>query len=115
MLRIILTNNFSTIGIGAGQPSRIDSCKIATSKAKRFQPKKIKDSIAPRIKRLIAYPIREGSRINRSVNKQTLDIKKDSLNHYRTNRISASGSICFLLLVLDLLLKELNKTRVYII
>ena len=43
---IILTNNFSTIGIGAGQPSRIDSCKIATSKAKRFQPKKIKDSIA---------------------------------------------------------------------
>ena len=43
---IILTNNFSTIGIGAGQPSRIDSCKIATNKAKKFQPKKIKESIA---------------------------------------------------------------------
>ena len=43
---IVLTNNFSTIGIGAGQPSRIDSCKIATQKAKKFQFKKIKKSIA---------------------------------------------------------------------
>ena len=43
---IILTNNFSTIGIGAGQPSRLDSCKIASQKAKQFQPKKIKNSIA---------------------------------------------------------------------
>ena len=25
---IVLCNNFSTIGIGAGQPSRLDSCKI---------------------------------------------------------------------------------------
>ena len=43
---IVLTNNFSTIGIGAGQPSRLDSCKIATEKAKKFQPTKIKNSIA---------------------------------------------------------------------
>tara|TARA_B100000959_G_scaffold181912_1_gene190204 strand:- start:584 stop:2134 length:1551 start_codon:yes stop_codon:yes gene_type:complete len=43
---IILTNNFSTIGIGAGQPSRLDSCKIATQKAKKFQPEKLKNSIA---------------------------------------------------------------------
>ena len=43
---IILTNNFSTIGVGAGQPSRLDSCKIATKKAKNFQPSKIKNSIA---------------------------------------------------------------------
>ena len=43
---IILTNNFSTIGIGAGQPSRLDSCKIASQKAKQFQPGKIKNSIA---------------------------------------------------------------------
>jgi phosphoribosylaminoimidazolecarboxamide formyltransferase/IMP cyclohydrolase len=43
---IILCNGFSTIGIGAGQPSRIDSCKIATQKAKQFQPSKIKNSIA---------------------------------------------------------------------
>ena len=43
---IVLCNNFSTIGIGAGQPSRLDSCKIAVQKAKKFQPSKIKNSIA---------------------------------------------------------------------
>ena len=43
---IILCNNFSTIGIGAGQPSRLDSCRIATQKAKRYQPSKIKNAIA---------------------------------------------------------------------
>ena len=43
---IILCNNFSTIGVGAGQPSRLDSCKIATQKAKQFQSSKIKNSIA---------------------------------------------------------------------
>tara|TARA_B110000967_G_scaffold182967_1_gene201294 strand:- start:386 stop:1936 length:1551 start_codon:yes stop_codon:yes gene_type:complete len=43
---IVLTNNFSTIGIGAGQSSRLDSCKIATQKAKQFQADKIKNSIA---------------------------------------------------------------------
>ena len=43
---IVLCNNSSTIGIGAGQPSRLDSCKIAIQKAKQFQPKKIKNSVA---------------------------------------------------------------------
>ena len=43
---IVLCNNFSTVGIGAGQPSRLDSCKIAVQKAKQFQPSKIKNSIA---------------------------------------------------------------------
>jgi len=43
---IVLTNNFSTIGIGAGQSSRLDSCKIASQKAKQFQSSKIKNSIA---------------------------------------------------------------------
>ena len=43
---IVLCNNFSTIGIGGGQPSRIDSCKIAVQKAKKFQLSKIKNSIA---------------------------------------------------------------------
>jgi phosphoribosylaminoimidazolecarboxamide formyltransferase/IMP cyclohydrolase len=43
---IVLTNNFSTIGIGAGQPSRLDSCKIAVQKARLFQKSKIKNSIA---------------------------------------------------------------------
>ncbi|MBA1338244.1 MAG: phosphoribosylaminoimidazolecarboxamide formyltransferase / IMP cyclohydrolase [Pelagibacterales bacterium] len=43
---IVLTNSFSTIGIGAGQPSRLDSCKIAVQKAKQFQISKIKNCIA---------------------------------------------------------------------
>ena len=43
---IVISNNFSTIGIGAGQPSRLDSCKIATEKARKFLPKKLKNSIA---------------------------------------------------------------------
>tara|TARA_B100001250_G_scaffold414314_1_gene451892 strand:- start:5348 stop:6898 length:1551 start_codon:yes stop_codon:yes gene_type:complete len=43
---IVLVNNFSTIGIGGGQPSRLDSCKIAAQKAKKFHPKSLKNSIA---------------------------------------------------------------------
>ncbi len=43
---IVLCRNFSTIGIGAGQPSRLDSCKIAVQKARKFQPSKIRNSIA---------------------------------------------------------------------
>ena len=38
---IVLTKNSATIGIGSGQPSRLDSCKIAIDKMKKFQ--KIKD------------------------------------------------------------------------
>ena len=43
---IVITNKFSTIGIGAGQPSRLDSCKIAVQKAKLFQKNKIRNSVA---------------------------------------------------------------------
>ena len=43
---IVLCNNFSTIGIGAGQPSRLDSCKLAIQKARQFQSGKIKNSVA---------------------------------------------------------------------
>ena len=43
---IVLTKNFSTIGIGAGQSSRLDSCKLATQKAKKFHPGKISGCIA---------------------------------------------------------------------
>lgn len=43
---IVLANKRSTIGIGAGQPSRIDSCKIATEKALEFVPEKIIHSVA---------------------------------------------------------------------
>ena len=43
---IILVNNKSTIGIGSGQPSRVDSCKIASHKALQFVPEKIINSVA---------------------------------------------------------------------
>ncbi len=33
---IVLSNNNSTVGIGSGQPSRLDSCKIAVDKMKKF-------------------------------------------------------------------------------
>ncbi len=43
---IIITKNLSTIGIGSGQPSRLDSCKIAIAKAKKFHKSKIRGSTA---------------------------------------------------------------------
>ena len=43
---IVISKNSSTIGIGAGQPSRVDSCKIAVEKGTKFQPKKLKNSVA---------------------------------------------------------------------
>ena len=42
---IVLTKNSSTVGIGSGQPSRIDSCKIAINKMKKFQKIKQNDII----------------------------------------------------------------------
>ena len=43
---IVVVKDSSTIGIGAGQQNRLDSCKIATQKAKRFQPRNLINSIA---------------------------------------------------------------------
>ena len=43
---IVLVNNKSTIGIGAGQSSRLDSCKIASNKAMEFLPNKLINSVA---------------------------------------------------------------------
>ena len=43
---IVLVNGKSTIGIGAGQPSRLDSCKIASKKALQFVPDKITNAVA---------------------------------------------------------------------
>ena len=43
---IVITKDNATIGIGAGQQNRLDSCKIATQKAKKFQSKKLYNSIA---------------------------------------------------------------------
>ena len=43
---IVLVNGKSTIGIGAGQPSRLDSCKISSNKAQEFVPEKLSNSVA---------------------------------------------------------------------
>lgn len=43
---IVIANNLSTIGIGAGQPSRVDSCKIAIEKALKFSPEYLPYSVA---------------------------------------------------------------------
>ena len=40
---IVLATNETTVGIGSGQPSRLDSCQIAIDKMKKF--KKIKDEV----------------------------------------------------------------------
>ena len=42
---IVITNKDSTIGIGSGQPSRLDSCGIAINKMEKFYKKKIDDKI----------------------------------------------------------------------
>ena len=34
---IVISQNYKTLGIGSGQPSRIDSCKIAIEKMKKFK------------------------------------------------------------------------------
>jgi len=43
---IVIANNQSTIGIGSGQPNRLDSCKIAIEKMKKFQNLKNKEIVA---------------------------------------------------------------------
>ena len=42
---IVLANKDSTIGIGSGQPSRLDSCTIAINKMRQFQTKNDSDEI----------------------------------------------------------------------
>ena len=43
---IVITKDKATIGIGAGQQNRLDSCKIASQKARQFQPDKLINSVA---------------------------------------------------------------------
>jgi len=43
---IVLANNKSAIGIGSGQPNRLDSCKIASNKAIKFLPDSLIGSVA---------------------------------------------------------------------
>ena len=43
---IVLAKELNTLGIGSGQPSRLDSCKIAIDKMNRFQSKDFHDIVA---------------------------------------------------------------------
>jgi len=42
---IVIANNKSTLGIGSGQPSRLDSCKIAIEKMNKFRPDSFVNSV----------------------------------------------------------------------
>ena len=43
---IVIANNKSTLGIGSGQPNRLDSCKIAIEKMNKFRPDNFENSVA---------------------------------------------------------------------
>ena len=43
---IVLANNKTTVGIGSGQPSRLDSCQIAINKMNKFMNKKNNEIVA---------------------------------------------------------------------
>ena len=42
---IVIANKDSTIGIGSGQPSRLDSCEIAINKMNKFYKEKKGDKV----------------------------------------------------------------------
>ena len=43
---IVIANNESTLGIGSGQPNRLDSCKIAVEKMNKFRPNFFENAVA---------------------------------------------------------------------
>ncbi len=43
---IVIANNKSTLGIGSGQSSRLDSCNIAIKKMNKFKPNNLGNSVA---------------------------------------------------------------------
>ena len=43
---IVIANNKSTLGLGSGQPNRLDSCKIAIEKMNKFRPDNFENSVA---------------------------------------------------------------------
>ena len=42
---IVISQNYKTLGIGSGQPSRLDSCSIAINKMKKFKQFNNKDPL----------------------------------------------------------------------
>ncbi len=43
---IVIVNDQSTLGIGSGQPNRLDSCKIAIEKMNKFRPNNFENLVA---------------------------------------------------------------------
>ena len=74
---------------------------------------KVEDTIAPKIKGLIVYPLTDSSRVNQNINKSLLAFKKVKEHVYTTNRITATGPIGFGINVYDQLNGAYNKNGVY--
>ena len=55
---IILARNETTVGIGSGQPSRLDSCKIAINKMNKFQNINDNDEIVAAL--MLFFPFVDG-------------------------------------------------------
>lgn len=80
----------------------------------------VQDSVAPRVTKLMGYPMDSESRINGNNKKLVLPLKRKKLpegsevgNEYTTNRITALGDIGFGVSTWDRLGKALNKNGVY--
>jgi hypothetical protein len=80
----------------------------------------VQDSVAPRVTKLLGYPMDSESRINGNNKKLVLPLKRkahsegsDVGNEYTTNRITALGDIGFGVSTWDRLGKALNKNGVY--
>lgn len=72
----------------------------------------VQDSVAPRVTKLMGYPMVSESRINGNNKKLVLPLKRKG-NEYTTNRITALGEIGFGISTWDRLGKALNKNGVY--
>ncbi len=74
---------------------------------------KVKDTIAPKIKGIMVYPLTDSSRVNQHISKSLLAFKKIKDHVYTTNRITAKGPIGFGINVYDQLNGAYNKNGVY--
>ena len=72
----------------------------------------VQDSIAPRVTKLMGYPVHSDSRINGNNKKLVLPVKRKG-DTYTSSRITAIGEIGFGLTTWDRLGKALNKNGVY--
>lgn len=74
---------------------------------------KVKDSIAPKIKRAFVYSLSDSTRINKANKKILLAFKPNGSNTFISNRITAKGPIGFGIEVFDQLNGAKNKNGIY--